>query len=302
MNINQIGSSAGFTFAYWGLDSTLERFLWSIERLRELGYKQYSLEILEPRHVAIYEDKANRERLLDRGREKGVKFFNFIPFHCCTNLASIQEERRKLGIQQFAEGAKIAQEMGISVLNITSDWPPEWVSSYSTEYANAPAAEFQVPSREEYDRVWSGHVAAVSECLEIAQKHKMRFGYEPRANCLVSGADGFLRLWEKFASDDFFCVLDVMHCAYQREDVPVAIKKLGSRLGEIQISGADGRTLSHLPLQDNPATRKTMKALNDIGFQGVLCVELYSIPAEQIDASYREAREILERQIAALNS
>jgi sugar phosphate isomerase/epimerase len=301
MNINQIGASAGYTFAYWSLDSTLERFLWSIDRLSELGYKQYSLEILEPPHVAIYADQANIERLLDRGRERGVKFYNFIPYHCCTNLTSASKERRKLGVQQFAEGAKIAGQLGISVLNIASDWPPEWVSSYSAEYAHAPAAEFQVPSREEYDRVWSGHVEAVSECLDIAQKHKMRFGYEPRANCLVAGTDSFLRMWEKLPSDDFFCVLDVMHCAYQREDVPVAIKKLGSRLGELQICGTDGQTLNHLALRDDLATRKTLKALEESGFQGIICVELYGMPSAQVDSGYREAREILERQIAALN-
>ena len=79
MNANQIGASAGYTFAYWSLDSTLERFLWSIERLSELGYRQYSLEILEPPHVAIYENQANLQRLLDKGRENGVKFYNFIP-------------------------------------------------------------------------------------------------------------------------------------------------------------------------------------------------------------------------------
>jgi sugar phosphate isomerase/epimerase len=302
MNANQIAASAGFTFAYWSLDSSLDRFLWSIERLSELGYRQYSLEILEPPYVAIYEDKANIERLLDKGRQRGVKFYNFIPYHCCTNLTSAREERRKLGVQQFTEGAKIAQNMGISVLNIASDWPPEWVSSYSAEYAHAPAAEFQVPSREEYDRVWSGHVAAVSECFEIARKHQMRLGYEPRANCLVSGADSFLRMWEKLPSDDFFCALDVMHCAYHREDVPVAIKKLGSRLGEVQICGTDGRTLSHLPLADDLATGETLKALEEAGFKGILCVELYGMPSEQVDAGYREAREILERQISALNA
>ena len=68
------------------------------------------------------------------------QFYNFMPYHCCTNLTSASGERRKLGVRQFAGGVEIAQEMGISVLNIASDWPPEWVSSYSAEYAHAPAS------------------------------------------------------------------------------------------------------------------------------------------------------------------
>src|SRR2546428_351080 len=82
---------------------------------------------------------------------------------------------------------------------------------YSTDYAHAPAAAFDVPSRTAYDRVWSSYVAAISECLEIADKHRMQFGLEPRANCLVWNADSFLRMWDKLASDRFSCVLDVMH-------------------------------------------------------------------------------------------
>jgi sugar phosphate isomerase/epimerase len=301
MNINQIGASAGYTFACWGLESTLERFLQGIHRLSELGYKKYSLEILEPPQVAIYE-AGNITRLLDKGREKGVSFSSFIPYHCVTNLSSTRQDRRELGVKQFAEGCEVAKRLGIRLVTIASDWPPEWVSSYSAAYEHAPAEEFGVPSRQEYDRIWSDHMGALANCLEIAEKHQMRMGYEPRANSLVSNVDSFLRMWEKLASRNFFCVLDVMHCAYHREDLPVAIKKLGSLLEIVQVCGTDGRTLNHLPLADDPATKNMVKTLHEIDFQGILDVELYGLPSGEIDTSYREAREILERQIAALNS
>lgn len=300
MNTNQIGASAGYTFAYYSLDSSLERFLWSIDRLGELGYKSYSLEILEPEHVALYRQKGAIEKLLARSKQSGVTFASFIPYHCCTNLTSARDERRRLGVQQFREGVEIARDLGIPLVTIASDWPPEWVSSYSTDYAHAPAAAFDVPSRTAYDRVWSSYVAAISECLEIADKHRMQFGLEPRANCLVWNADSFLRMWDKLASDRFSCVLDVMHCAYHRENAPVAIKKLDSRLGILQICGTDGKSLSHLPLTDDPATRNTLKALEEMAFSGVIDVELYGMPTETIDESYRQARVILERQMAAV--
>ena len=128
----------------------------------------------------------------------------------------------------------------------------------------------------------------------------MQFGLEPRANCLVWNADSFLRMWDKLASDRFSCVLDVMHCAYHRENAPVAIKKLDSRLGILQICGTDGKSLSHLPLTDDPATRNTLKALEEMAFSGVIDVELYGMPTETIDESYRQARVILEQQMAAV--
>lgn len=298
MNRNQIGASAGYTFAYYGLESSLERFLWSIDRLSELGYKSYGLEILEAPHVSLYRAKGAIDQLLDRSRRKGVSFSSFMPYHCCTNLTSSQKERRELGVRQFREGVEIAEQLGISVVIIASDWPPEWVSKYSPEYEHAPAVEFHLPSPEEYNRVWSDHLTAISRCLEIADKHNMRFGLEPRANCLVSTADVFLRMWDKLTSDSFFCALDVMHSAYHRENVPVAIKKLGSRLGILQVCGADGTSLSHSPIKSDSLTRNYLKALEETNFGGVIDVELYGMEAEKIDDSYRQAREILESLLA----
>lgn len=299
MKIEQIGASAGYTFAYWSLDSTLDRFLWSIERLGELGYKQYALEILEPPHVAIY-TPANIKLLLDKSRQTGVSFSSFIPYHCCTNLCSTSAERRKLGVKQFAEGVEIAKQLGTSLVSIASDWPPEWVTSYSKEYDHAPAADFTVPSAQEYDRVWEDHLAAIAQCTEIAEKNKVRFGYEPRANCLVWSVDSFLRLRDKIPSDHLLCLLDVMHCAYHRENLPVAIKKLGARLQTLQVCGTDGRTLQHLPLTDEAGVDDMLKALDEIGFQGILDIELYGMPDAEVDSSYRTAREILEEKIKAL--
>jgi sugar phosphate isomerase/epimerase len=108
-------------------------------------------------------------------------------------------------------------------------------------------------------------------------------------------------MWDRLASERFFCVLDVMHCSYHRESVPVAIKKLGSRLGILQICGTDGETLSHLPITNDNASRDILRHLKEANFKGIVDVELYGMPTEAIDESYQQAREILERQLLSLN-
>ena len=57
-----------------------------------------------------------------------------------------------------------------------------------------------------------------------------------------------------------------------------------------------------MPLLDDPPSRNMMKALDEINFKGILDVELYGMPSDEVDKAYREAREILERHIAAVNS
>lgn len=296
MNPQQIGASPGYTFAYYELDSTLERFLWSIDRLSELGYVNYGLEILEPEHVSIYRDDNGIDQLVSRSRLHGMNLSSFTIWPCSTNLVSADPERRNLGVRQFVEGAEIARQLGIRLVTFGSDWPPEWVRSYRSEYQHGPAGDFFVPSSDDWQRIWSGHLEALARCLDVAAQHGLRLGLEPRANSLVSTTDGFLRLWDELACDHFGCVLDVMHCAFHRENVPAAIKKLGARLAGLQLSGTDGVTLNHLPLDPHDEQLPRIVAeLSEIGYQGVVDVELYGVPADTIDESYRQAREILAR-------
>ncbi len=296
MNSRQIGSSPGYTFAYYELDSSLDKFLWSIDRLSELGFTNYGLEILEPEHVSIYRDNRGIDQLLSRSHLRGMNLSSFTIWPCSTNLVSADPQRRDLGVRQFVEGAEIARDLGIRLVAFGSDWPPEWVRSYRGEYQHGPAGDFFVPSQEDWQQVWSGHREALAKCLEVAAQHGLRLGLEPRANSLVSTADAFLRLWDSLACEQFGCVLDVMHCAYHRENVPAAIKKLGARLAGLQLCGTDGVTMNHLPLDpQNEQLHRIVAELSEIGYQGVVDVEVYGVPANAIDESYRQAREILTR-------
>ncbi|HWQ55467.1 MAG TPA: sugar phosphate isomerase/epimerase family protein [Bryobacteraceae bacterium] len=295
MKPEQIGCSPGYTFAHYGLDSTLERFLWSLDRLGSMGYRNFGLEILEPVHTCIYRTPGAIEQLGERSRAAGVALNHFTIWHCTTNLHSVDPERRRLGVRQFTEGCEIARDLGIPLVTVGSDWPPEWVSSYRGEYEHAPAAEFFVASPAEYSDVWNGYVDAMRRCLETAAQRGVKLGVEPRANSLLATSDSFLRLWDAVRSDNLYCVLDAMHAVYHRENLPAAIKKLGPRLVTLQISGTDGASLNHLPLAPgDPVTTSAVRALEEIGFPGTVDVEMYGMPAVEVDECYRQAREILE--------
>jgi hypothetical protein len=90
------------------LDLTLERLLESIDRPSELGFKMYSLEVLEPPPVS-----GKGEHPASAEQRSGVSFSSFIPYHCVTNLTSAKEEGRQLGVKQFGEGVEIAKNLEV---------------------------------------------------------------------------------------------------------------------------------------------------------------------------------------------
>src|SRR5437660_4307064 len=99
MMINQIGASAGYTFAYWALDSSLYRFLWSIERLSELGYRQFSLEILEAPHAAIYGPENTKRLLFFFQAEDGIRDGHVTGVQTCA--LPISTKKSDISIIQF---------------------------------------------------------------------------------------------------------------------------------------------------------------------------------------------------------
>ena len=294
MDSKQIGASPGFTFAYYQLDSTIDNFLWSLDALAQLGYENFGLETLEPEHTRLYWENDGIHRLLQRAEIRGIRFTSFTIWHCVTALCSCDSATRSLGVKRFAEGVEIAKRLGIELVTIGSDWPSEWVTEYRPEYQHGPAGSYFIPSTREYEQTWCGYVDAIGECLEIACRNNQRLAVEPRANSLIATADGFLRMWDRFRAAELGCGLDVMHCSFQRESVPVAIQKLGPQLAVFQVSGTDGTTLHHLPLSSADETlRASIAALRATGFTGPVDVELYGMPVETVNEAYRRAREVL---------
>jgi len=296
MNPEQIGCSPGYAVALFGPDSSLPQFLESMDRLHAIGFRNFGIEILEPEHISIYQQPGAVDKLIKKAEATQIRLNHFPIWHCCANLSSSDTERRRLGVRQFAEGVEVATQLGIPLVTIGSDWPPEWVSSYNADYNHAPASDFFLPSTAVYEEMWRGHCQAIRECLEIAEKANLRLGFEPRANSFIANVDAFLRLSDALGSDRLGCILDAMHSAYHRENVPIAIKKLGSRLVGLQLSGTDGKSMVHLPIESgDPFVKEVIDALKTSNFTGTVDVELYGMPAEQVDACYLRARQVLEQ-------
>lgn len=88
----------------------------------------------------------------------------------------------------------IAKQLEILLVTIGSDWLPEWVTSFNSDYTYAPAADFFLPSTAEYAALWSGDCCTVSECLDLFERNNMRLALVRHANSLIAKAEGYLRL------------------------------------------------------------------------------------------------------------
>ena len=289
---SQIGATAAYSFAHFGIKGTFDDYVWCFQRLAELGFHNFNLEILEEEHVDLFTtDRVLHFRKL--GEKFGINLDIFTTYYSENDLTSMSAERRKKGLDKFLFSVKTAKHLGSTIINMASEFPPELVDAYRPEYVHSPAGRFRIPADVSWQSIWETHVATIRACADMAAADGLRFSLEPRANCLVSTTDSFLRLAEHVDRPNFGCSLDILHAHYQREDIPTAIRKLGPQLIDIQVSGADGETMKHLPMAEGSVDYGAMvRALDDIGFTGLVGLE---IMVGDIDQAYRDGRLMLEQ-------
>jgi len=291
MTPSQIGATAAYPFAYFGVNGTFDNYVWCFHRLAELGFENFNLEILEDEQVDLFTpERVDHFRRL--GEEYGIKLPIFTAYYAENDLVSLSPERRKIGLEKFRFSVETAKRLGSTIMNMASEFPPELVTKYRSEYVHSPADEFWVPLQVSWQSIWDAQVQVIQACADMAAERGMTLSLEPRAKCIVSTTDSFLRLADHVDRPNFGCSLDIMHTHFHHEDIPTSIKKLDSLLIDIQIADADGQTLSLLPIgKGNINFPVAIRALNEIDFQGILGL---GILVGNIDEGYLNSRLALE--------
>jgi len=291
----RLGCTAAYVFAYRNTQMTLDDYTEAIESVARMEFDGLDLEILDDTHIPIYTPQRCR-MLRAHARRMGVRLSGFTPWNTQKYLYSLDARRRQRGLALFEQGCRVARDLGIRRVHLGSDVPAELVATRMTEYTGAP------PLRMRWDRLswsnaWRLTVDTYRQANRVARKHGLRMGLEPRANSMIWSADSFLRLREAVGRN-LTCVWDLMHAAYHREDSALAIRKLGSALGTVQLCDADGQTLYHRPLGSGILDFSAIKkALQDIRFQGPIALELYRSgkdPKAAVDRYYAASKRLWE--------
>jgi len=121
----------------------------------------------------------------------------------------------------------------------------------------------------------------------------LRLCWEPRVGENVSNTDAMLRLFDAIPDRNFGAVLDTGHQNAQKEILPLSIEKLRDRIFYVDVSDKDGRTNTHLPLeQETIDWEGVFLALKKHQFNGYVAIDVGHIP--KIDEAYVRSKIFLE--------
>jgi sugar phosphate isomerase/epimerase len=135
-------------------------------------------------------------------------------------------------------------------------------------------------------------VEVLRPVVEHAEREEVLLLIEPEPGLLLETIDQYLEFTEKIASPYLGLNFDIGHAFCVGDDPPTAIQRLGSRICHVHLEDiAATRVHYHLiPGEGVIDFAATLQALQSIGYQGWITIELYTCH-ENPDAAARLARE-----------
>lgn len=289
-----IGVSAGYSYARLGAKGDLAGYLKTIDDVARLGFTLYAPEILSAEKAELF-TPPRRAQWRAAAEKAGIVFSDFNCFAAGVELASLDSERQRRGRDIVRLAVESARDLGIKMISTASAWPEELIQSYRPEYFNAPPDKSAWRKELKWDAYWRRYADDMKRCFEPVKNAGMTLAFEPRANTVVGNLDAFLRLHDAIGDDDFGCELDVMHILFVQEDLATTIRRAGRTLKLLQVCDADGVSMEHMPLGEGKADfTRMLAALRDIGYSGILQLELYGKTVDaRLDDLHVRARQLL---------
>lgn len=212
-------------------------------------------------------------------------------------LTSTNPDERKISVDYFEKGCRIAKKLGAPMVNIVAPWARELssTSGYLPRYFmgdGKPGEKFhiEIAPGYNYDQLWSQFVETIKACLARAKAQGMRFSIENHTHTMLPVTDSFLRLWDSIRDPALGFNLDCGWAMNQREYPPVAVHKANKHLMNLHLRDIDARMREYVPIGEGVMDLKAIAdAVKAIGFRGFLSLEQ--------DGAANEMKEVCSRYI-----
>jgi len=254
----------------------------AIDIIGSLGFEGVELIANSPRDVDEYWTDATIDRI-KKQLERNHLQLNQFPFFqpVVEDLTSTDPEKRKVSLDYFEKGCRIAHKLGAPMVNIVAPWARQLSASatYLPRYFLSdvkPGEKFHINIAPGYnfDELWPLFTETMKACLERAQALGMKFSIENHTYTMLPVSDSFLRLCDHIPNPAFGCNLDCGWAMNQREYPPVAIHKLNRRLMNLHVRDIDAAMREYVAIGQGVMDFKAIaEAVKGVGFSGFLSLE-----------------------------
>ncbi len=241
-------------------------FRWTVERLREFGFREIELWGVAP-HLSLFHD--SKTQLSEANKvlaDNGITVRCFTPEQVLypVNIASGDKAYREASVESFERAADICAELGGKYLFLT---PGRGLESESREIA------------------WEHSVASINRIAAYARACGVSCLLEPLQRVetnVANNADDLHALWRLIDGNDVDVVLDTVAMATAGDSIDLYVSKFGKHIAHVQV--VDGTPAGHLVWGDGNLPLDTyLSELASHGYEGTITFEPFGNGSYALD-------------------
>lgn len=249
----------------------------TIPRIARLGFKAIELIAWDRQTLDDYYTPRRIGELRDIVASEGLEISEFVSTP--RGMADPDPAVRAAAVEHFKRMLEVADGLGTKMVNSVSVYP------FGLEYpriTDRPLMQEQLvdlPAGLDWQRNWEDYVEVMRQCAALCEGAGFRYALETHPYRYVANAAGMLRLLDRVPSPALGMNFDPSHLFPVGEIPQVVIYQLGGRIFHCHFSDNDGTTNAHWrPGKGKIDWQAVLTALRDVGFDGVISLELEDVP------------------------
>lgn len=249
----------------------------TLNRIAKAGFKAVELIAWNREALDTYYTPQKIRELRTTMANEGLELSEFVSTP--HGMSSPDKSARDAAVDHFKRQCEVGIELGATMVNSVSALPFDLNFPWITERPHVQMFHVDLPVGANWSQNYEDYVDSVRRCCDIAEQAKLRWAIEPHPFRYVANASGMLRLLEHVKSPILGMNLDPSHLFPCGEFSEVVILELGDRIFHCHFSDNDGATNTHWrPGKGKIDWQAVMTSLKEVGFKGVISIELEDVP------------------------
>jgi sugar phosphate isomerase/epimerase len=248
-----------------------------IRRIARLGFKAVELIAWDREALDSYYTPETIRHLRGLLADEGLALSEFVSTP--RGMASQEASERDAAVEHFKRAAEVAAELGAGIMNAVASYPFEIRAPHITVLPHVQLFQVDYPPGLDWGRNWLDYVDVIRRCCAVCEDAGLKFALEPHPHRYMTGAASMLRLIEHVESPALGMNLDPSHLFPLGELSHAVVYQLRDRVFHCHFSDNDGLTNVHWrPGKGKIDWEALMRALHEVGFDGVISIELEDVP------------------------
>jgi len=280
-----------YTIMKYGYPPKIEDDFKALAEIEKMGFHYLEMEGLGGPHTqGVKENLHELKKCLD---SHGIQVHNFCAVD--PDLVSLDKAKRKAAYESFKQTAEIGAFLGAETLHLASYAPPvEYIGKapykLDEEYSFGNTFKVRIPDGFSWEKLWSVLVESCAFTADVSKAYDKTVIMEPRIGEVICSVDSMIRLINDVNKDNFKANFDTGHICAQRENIPLALKKLEGNFANFHLSDNIPSDTNHLPIGDGSIDwDEFFRVLKIMNYDGYLGLDLNKSSALEQDylKSYR---------------